>query len=190
MTKKHEKSKNFDIDIIIREDIQSYLATHDDEIFMIAGMGVNSEYDPLLTQSKKRAFKERNMAISAMQGLLISTSWITTQDLKALQNSALGHSNEDPNDWERLGLIFSIEMYGVKLFPFYALNPDVGYVPVKILMEILGIFSDQKGSNAIAFWFASVTGVLGGKRPQDLLRSHPELVLAAAKDYALGITHG
>lgn len=189
MTKEHEESKNFEIDMIIREDIQSYLDTHGDEVFIIAGMGVNSEYDPLLTQTQERAFKERKMAVSAMRKLLVSTSWITTQDLKTLQNSALGHSN-DPNDWERLGLIFSIEMYGVKLFPFYALNPDLGYFPVKILMEILGVFSDQKSSNGIAFWFAAVCGFLGGKRPQDLLRSHPELVLAAAKDAVLGITHG
>ena len=38
--------------------------------------------------------------------------------------------------------------------------------------------------------FQSVNGFLGGKRPQDLLATDPDRVIAAARDEVLGVLHG
>ena len=42
----------------------------------------------------------------------------------------------------------------------------------------------------MAYWFRSDNSFLGGKRPQDLLASAPDQVIAAALDEIHGIVHG
>jgi hypothetical protein len=42
----------------------------------------------------------------------------------------------------------------------------------------------------MAYWFLSVNSFLGGKRPQDLIASAPERVIAAAIDEVQEIAHG
>jgi hypothetical protein len=41
-----------------------------------------------------------------------------------------------------------------------------------------------------AFWFAGLSSYLDDRRPQDLLASDPDLVIAAAKDEVEGVQHG
>jgi len=42
----------------------------------------------------------------------------------------------------------------------------------------------------MAYWFMSSNSFLGGKRPQDLLMSAPEKVIAAAQDEVQAVAHG
>jgi hypothetical protein len=43
---------------------------------------------------------------------------------------------------------------------------------------------------SIAFWFAGLNSFLDDGRPQDLLASKPEMVIAAARDEMEGLQHG
>lgn len=42
----------------------------------------------------------------------------------------------------------------------------------------------------MAFWFLSANSFLGGKRPQDMLATQPDLVIDAARDEVQGVAHG
>lgn len=55
---------------------------------------------------------------------------------------------------------------------------------------MLEIFRGKKDDWGLAYWFASVNSFLGGKRPQDLLISKPDRVVAAAEDEVAGVLHG
>jgi hypothetical protein len=48
----------------------------------------------------------------------------------------------------------------------------------------------MKDEWGIAYWFQSSNSFLGGKRPQDLLSSAPQRMLAAAEDEVQEVAHG
>jgi len=56
--------------------------------------------------------------------------------------------------------------------------------------DVIGILAGHKDGWGMAYWFQSVNGFLGGKRPQDLLATDPDRVIAAARDEVLGVLHG
>jgi hypothetical protein len=52
------------------------------------------------------------------------------------------------------------------------------------------VFHGVRSSWSIAFWFAGLNNFLNDRRPQDLLASKPEMVIAAARDEIEGLQHG
>jgi hypothetical protein len=50
------------------------------------------------------------------------------------------------------------------------------------MAEILTIFADPKDEWTLAFWFAGLNNYFDDERPQDVLATDPERVIAAAKD--------
>jgi hypothetical protein len=47
-----------------------------------------------------------------------------------------------------------------------------------------------RSSWSIGFWFDGLNSFLDDRRPQDLLASKPEMVIAAARDEMEGLRHG
>lgn len=133
---------------------------------------------------------EARMMLAAKQAVLTSTSWLTIESLQKIQRPTLGVTLESPEEWIQQGRIFSIDNCGKYFFPFYALDSDHNFHPYKDLAEILSVFKGHRSSWGVAFWFSSINGFLGGLRPQDLLISQPQFVLAAAHNEIQGITHG
>jgi hypothetical protein len=70
------------------------------------------------------------------------------------------------------------------------LDPAAGYRPLKALAPVLHEFGTSKSGWGLGYWFAGVNSFLGGRRPLDLLATHPALVLAAAEDEMAGVEHG
>ena len=134
--------------------------------------------------------REARMIASARQAVIKGTQWLTAEQLSTLAGFSSTNPSAQPNKWKAKRMIFAINNKGTDYFPVYALDPDKNHRPLKILANILEIFSEKKDGWGAAYWFASVNGFLGGKRPQDILHSNPEAVLAAAKDEVTGITHG
>jgi hypothetical protein len=58
------------------------------------------------------------------------------------------------------------------------------------MAEILKIFGEGKDGWGLAFWFAAVNSFLDDERPQDVLATAPERVIAAATDEAAEFHHG
>ena len=71
-----------------------------------------------------------------------------------------------------------------------ARRASTDYRPAKGLVRVLKVFRGNKDDWGLAYWFASANSFLGGKRPQDLLISKPDRVVAAAEDEVAGVLHG
>ena len=61
---------------------------------------------------------------------------------------------------------------------------------ISFMADVIGILAGHKDGWGMAYWFQSVNGFLGGKRPQDLLATDPDRVIAAARDEVQGVLHG
>ena len=130
--------------------------------------------------------REARMLADAQQKVLNSTQWLTADQLSIFTVSTGQNPCTTPNEWLSKRVIFSIRNEETELFPLYALNPKASYE----LANIIEVFRERKDGWGMAYWFGSANGFLDGRRPQDLLHTDPEAVLAAAKDEVMCITHG
>ncbi|NMP26234.1 hypothetical protein GW590_05020 [Rahnella sp. SAP-1] len=134
--------------------------------------------------------KEAGMQTRARKAVLDSGNWLTALELAELADLSLTNPSVQPNKWKKAGQIFAIRHRGIDYFPDYGLDKNTHYRPLKVMAQIIEIFSGQKDGWGMAFWFMSVNSFLGGKRPQDLLAVEPERVIAAARDEVEGVLHG
>lgn len=130
------------------------------------------------------------MLTSAKQSVMESTRWLSESEI-VHHSSFHGNSTVDrPSAWLNEGKIFLIHYDDGEYFPSYALDEQDGYRPIRAMSDVLKAFGSTKDSWGVACWFASVNSYLGGKRPQDLLATHPDQVVAAVYDELQGFTHG
>ena len=136
------------------------------------------------------ALAQARMMVDAKSTILESGDFLPAAEIAALAGYSAKNPSAQPNKWKKDGAIFAIQHKGNDYFPMYALDAEENYRPYKALAEVLRIFGETKTGWGIAFWFAGLNSFLDDRRPQDLLRSEPELVIAAAKDEVEGIQHG
>ncbi len=133
---------------------------------------------------------QARMMVDAKSTILRSGDFLPAGEIAKLAGYSSKNPSAQPNKWKKDGVIFAIQHKGNDYFPLYALNPDENYRPYKAIAEILRIFGETRSGWGIAFWFAGLNSFLDDRRPQDLLASHPDLVIAAAEDEAEGLQHG
>ena len=136
------------------------------------------------------ALAQARMMVDAKSIILESREFLPAAQIAALAGYSAKNPSAQPNKWKKDGAIFAIQHKGNDYFPMYALDAEENYRPYKALAEVLRIFGETKTGWGIAFWFAGLNSFLDDRRPQDLLRSEPELVIAAARDEVEGIQHG
>ena len=134
--------------------------------------------------------REAEMISKARAEVMSSTEWLTAVQVAELAGLSLFNPNAQPSRWKREGKIFAVRSGGLDRFPGYGLDPEHGFRPVKALAEVISVLQEMKDVWGMAYWFASVNGFLGGRRPQDVLSAEPALVIEAAKDEVEGIGHG
>ena len=137
-----------------------------------------------------RLLKEAAMLVRARKAVLESGDWLTAAEVAQLAGLSARNPSAQPNKWKKQGQIFAIHHGGVDYFPGYGLDRDADFRPIKALTQIIGIFAGHKDSWGMAYWFRSDNGLLGGKRPQDVLAAQPEQVIDAARDEVQAIAHG
>lgn len=137
-----------------------------------------------------RLLKEAAMLAQARKAVLESGDWLTAAEVAQLAGLSSRNPSAQPNKWKKQGLIFAIPHNGVDYFPGYGLDRDAGFRPLKAMAKVILAFSGRKDGWGMAYWFRSDNSFLGGKRPQDLLATAPERVIAAAQDEAQEIAHG
>ena len=133
------------------------------------------------------AVTETRMIAHARNAVLNSAQWLTAEQM-AKHAAELNEVPPQVNDWKEDGLIFSIDYQNTDYFPAYGL--DANFRPVKALAAVIATFQGSKDGWDLACWFASVNSFLGGSRPQDLLGTAPNEVIAAAADEVAGVAHG
>lgn len=137
-----------------------------------------------------RLIKEAAMLVKARKAVLDSGDWLSAAELAQLAQLSSTNPSAQPNKWKKSGQVFAIRHNGVDYFPGYGLDKDANFRPLKSLAQVITVFEGHKDGWGLAFWFLSVNSFLGGKRPQDLLATHPERVIAAASDEVQGVGHG
>jgi len=137
-----------------------------------------------------RLLKEASMLIQARKAVLESGDWLTAANVAELAGFSARNPSAQPNKWKKQKQIFTIMHNGVDYYPGYALDAEANFRPVAALSEIIAIFTDRKDGWGMAYWFRSDNSFLGGKRPQDLLVTGPERVIAAARDEVEEVAHG
>lgn len=134
--------------------------------------------------------KEAAMVARSRNAVLESADWLTAAQVAELAGLSASNPSTQPNKWKRQKQIFAITHNGVDYFPGYGLDPNTGYRPRKALKPVLDVFGEHKDGWGLAYWFLSANSFLGGKRPQDVLASEPERVIAAAEDEVKEVNHG
>lgn len=133
--------------------------------------------------------KEVAMLARARTQVLQQDHWLTAAQIAELAGFSASNPSAQPNKWKREGQIFAIRHHGIDYFPSYGLDP-ASFRPLKAMARLLKIFAGAKDAWGLAYWFESLNGFLGGKRPLELLAKAPDQVMAAAVDELDAIEHG
>lgn len=124
---------------------------------------------------------EARMAAHARKAVLTSAEWLTAAQIAKHAEFSVSYLRSQLNKWNKAGLIFAITHQNTDYFPAYGLDTTT-FRPVKALAAVIEAFHGTKESWGLAYWFAAVNSFLGGIRPQDILRTAPDEVIAAAED--------
>ncbi len=136
-----------------------------------------------------RLLKEASLLVQARKAVLESGDWLTAANIAQLAELSTRNPSAQPNKWKKQRQIFAINHGGIDYFPDYGLDRDAGFRPLKSLAKVIETFEGHKDGWGMAYWFRSENSFLGGNRPQDLLASAPDRVIAAAVDEILEMTH-
>ncbi len=125
------------------------------------------------------------MLAKAKVAILSSGSFLSPVEISHL----IGCSKAQLNGWQHDGRIFAIKDGGNVYFPLYAFSQGETH-PNLTVSTVLKIFGDTKSGWGVAFWFAAANSFLNDERPQDVLATDPQRVVAAAKNEVEGLHHG
>lgn len=138
----------------------------------------------------RAALAQARMQAEAKSQVLESGDFLRAAEIAKLAGYSENNPSAQPNKWKRDDAIFAIEHGGVDYFPLFGLNPERNYKPYAAMRQVLEAFHGTKSGWGLAFWFAALNSFLDDRRPQDLLATEPEQVVAAAKDEMEGVQHG
>lgn len=134
--------------------------------------------------------KEAAMLARSRKAVLEGADWLTAAQVAKLAGLSATNPSTQPNKWKRQRRIFAVHHNGVDYFPGYGLDPQAGWRPRKTMKSVLEVFGDDKDGWGLAYWFGSANSFLGGRRPQDMVATKPEQVIAAARDELQDAVHG
>ena len=134
--------------------------------------------------------KEAAMLARARTAVLKTHDWMTAPQIAEVAGFSTTNPSVQPGKWKRARAIFAIRHNGVDYYPTFGLDPGDGYRPLKSMAAVIQVLDVMKDGWGMAYWFQSANSFLGGQRPQDLMASAPQRVLAAAEDEVQEIAHG
>lgn len=112
------------------------------------------------------------------KAVLDSADWLTSAKVSERAGYTGKNVSAAPNKWKKAGKAFCIQVGGKDLYPSYIF--DVDSKPYPVVKTILANLGPNKSPWAIAAWFASKNGWLGGEAPMDMLTKDQSLVIEAA----------
>tara|TARA_R110002020_G_scaffold26307_8_gene84987 strand:+ start:12085 stop:12510 length:426 start_codon:yes stop_codon:yes gene_type:complete len=140
--------------------------------------------------TKPNSLRDAEMRRSAYSSVLESGDWLTAAEILQLPGADSFSDGFEPIMWKSQGDIFTIIEQGTEYYPAFGLQKEIGYRPYNVMSKIIYIFKDYKDGWGMALWFQSVNSYLGGKRPQDIMVTDPDLIIKAAFDEIRCVTHG
>lgn len=145
------------------------------------------------TQDKKQVANQTGLVDIALvergrEQILATGEWLTAEQITLLAGFATENPSAQPSKWKKHQRIFSVKKGATQLFPRYAL--DDNYRPLPIMAVLLSSFKQLKQGWGLAQWFTTSNSLLAGRRPMEMLLSHPANVIAAAEYEAKRIADG
>ncbi|KAA6465312.1 hypothetical protein DYQ86_05060 [Acidobacteria bacterium AB60] len=137
----------------------------------------------------KAAREQARMLIEAKTAILNSGDFLPATEVARLAGFSASNLSVQPNKWKRNHEIFAIQHGREDYLPLYGLDSR-DHRPRKEMAEVLKIFGDAKDGWGLAFWFAGLNSFLDDERPQDVLATNPDQVIAAARDEMAELQHG
>lgn len=119
----------------------------------------------------------RNAA--ARDALLREFGAMTSADIGELAGSKSPNRAALAHRWKSDGRIFAVPHQGANYFPGFQFTEEGQ--PIDAIEEVLHLLGGRLAPWELALWFTRNNGWLAGRRPVDLLRGEPDLVIAAAQ---------
>ena len=119
-----------------------------------------------------------SMKASALRAIFEGTEWLTAAQIVQLAGLGSANPSGTVNRWKQRGKVFAVAHHGQDHYPRYLLDDSFRPLPAaEQVLEALPGFSPDR----LASWFESRNGLLGGKRPRELLGTEPQSVIEAAR---------
>lgn len=103
---------------------------------------------------------------------------LSSHEVADLGGSTASNASAMASRWKKAGKIFALPIGRGDRYPAFQFADDGK--PLPVISEVIGLFG-ARSAWSLALWFASSSGWLHGKRPVDMLETHPEEVVQAAR---------
>jgi len=123
----------------------------------------------------------------AIEVVLQGAEWLTAREVGERHNPQAGNPHAAVSRWVQTGKIFGIQRAGQALYPSYEFD-ELGQ-PIPAVQDVMSVLSGYSPFS-MASWFESVSSMLNGRRPREVLTSEPHAVIEAARDHVMGPVHG
>ena len=141
--------------------------------------------EPEIPIPKPAALLQARRNAEARAALLKEFGALTSKQVAEHAGSTAENKAAMAASWKQQGRIFSVTYRGKQLFPGFQFGPEGR--PHPVIADVLRILGGEHEWQ-LALWFASRSGLLGGRRPVDLIESEPEAVVQAAQREAEDFT--
>jgi hypothetical protein len=141
-------------------------------------------YQPHDDLSDMRAYIYED-ALAYQRQIVQSFPMLDANGLAALATPSQLIDNRVVDQWKIEQRIFSIQYFGIELFP--ALQFKDG-LPIPFISELLSILSGHLDEWEVMYWFISATSWLSGQAPIDCLQEPSERVVYAAQQHVAQLT--
>jgi hypothetical protein len=118
------------------------------------------------------------MKAGALRAVFEGTEWLTAAQIGELAQFDVTDRSDTVNEWKQRGNVFALQRDGEDLYPRYLLGDD--FRPLSGAEEVLKALPGFSPGR-LASWFESRNGLLGGRRPRELLASESGRVVEAAQ---------
>lgn len=123
--------------------------------------------------------KLARLKLRALRSVYTGTQWLTSEEVGTLGGHGKANPGAAAHRWKTKGQLFCIRQDGKDRYPRYAFADD--FTPLPAVQVVLSIFEGWDPMR-IASWFESTSSFLSGKRPRELIASHPQRAIESAKD--------
>jgi hypothetical protein len=134
---------------------------------------------PPITEPSTAALAQARRNAYARRRFVEEWGGLTGEEAAALAGSTAKNRAATASRWKQNRRVFAVPYTGKTYFP--AFQFDQNGEPKPVIHDILGVLQEHYGPWEIGLWFTAANGILGGKRPVDILDKDSEKVLAAAR---------
>lgn len=103
---------------------------------------------------------------------------LSSQQVAEINGSTARNAAALANRWKSEGKIFALPVGRAHLYPAFQFDEEGR--PLPVVARVIEVFTNENPWT-LALWFVGNSGWLRGKRPVDLLRTEPAVVVEAAR---------